>query len=189
MSCPGSGPAVTGPVVIEDDWWPYPVPPNVEAGPRSWLYSSFALLHAPDGPRWKVRIGEQTGVYDGTVFDLGPDAEVTIGRFGTIVGPCFSTNGPVTIGDYPMISFNVYIADHPVARPDCGWRARPPSQPIVIGDDVWIGAGAVVIGGVRFGDGVIVGAGAVVDFDVPDHAVVAGNPARIVGWARPGSST
>lgn len=187
MSLPWTGRTAGGPVVIDDDWWPYPVPPNVEAGQRSWLYSSFAFLHAPADPDWRVTIGEHTGVYEGTVFDLGPDAEVTIGRYGTIVGPCFSTNGVVRIGDYPMISFNVCIADHPAGRPHCGWRDRPPSEPILIGDDVWIGAGAVVVGGVRFGNGVIVGAGAVVDFDVPDYAVVAGNPARIVGWARPGS--
>ncbi|HET6794232.1 MAG TPA: DapH/DapD/GlmU-related protein [Acidimicrobiales bacterium] len=187
MSSGGAGPAVTGPVVIDGDWWPHPVPANVASGPRSWLYSSFAFLHAPPGPDWKVRIGEQTGVYDGTVFDLGPDAEVTIGSFGTLVGPCFSTNGKVTIGDYPLISLDVLIADHPAARPHCGWRDRPPSDPVTIGDDVWIGAGATIIGGVSFGDGVVVGAGAVVDFDVPDYAMVAGNPGHVVGWARPGS--
>jgi acetyltransferase-like isoleucine patch superfamily enzyme len=43
----------------------------------------------------------------------------------------------------------------------------------------------VLLPGARLGDGVIVGAGAVVDFEVPPYAVVAGNPARIVSWARP----
>ena len=43
----------------------------------------------------------------------------------------------------------------------------------------------MLLSGARLGKGVIVGAGAVVDFCVPDYAIVAGNPARVVGWARP----
>jgi serine O-acetyltransferase len=49
-----------------------------------------------------------------------------------------------------------------------------------IGDDVWIGPHAIVIGGIRIGDGAIVGAGSVVTKDVPAHCIVAGNPARIL---------
>ena len=51
---------------------------------------------------------------------------------------------------------------------------------MTIGDNVWIGAGAVIVGNVRIGEGAIIGAAARVDFDVPAYAVVAGNPARIV---------
>jgi virginiamycin A acetyltransferase len=50
----------------------------------------------------------------------------------------------------------------------------------VVGHDVWIGAEALVMPGVRIGHGAVVGARAVVTRDVPDYAVVAGNPARIV---------
>lgn len=50
----------------------------------------------------------------------------------------------------------------------------------VLGNDVWLGHGAMVLPGARLGNGVIVGAGAVVNGTVPDFAVVAGNPARIV---------
>ena len=54
-----------------------------------------------------------------------------------------------------------------------------------IGSDVWIGARAVVLGGADVGNGAVIGAAAVVDGEVPAYAVAAGNPARIVGWARP----
>ena len=60
-----------------------------------------------------------------------------------------------------------------------------PPESIVVGENAWIGARAVLLEGARLGEGAIVGAAAVVDFEVPPYAIVAGNPARVVGWARP----
>ena len=51
---------------------------------------------------------------------------------------------------------------------------------LIVGDDVWIGAGAIVLPGVTVGRGAVIGAGAVVTRDVPENTVVAGNPARIL---------
>ncbi|MGB3316946.1 MAG: acyltransferase [Albidovulum sp.] len=55
---------------------------------------------------------------------------------------------------------------------------------IIIGRDVWLGYGAVVLAGVTIGDGAIIGAGSVVKRDVPAFAIVAGNPAKVVGERR-----
>jgi maltose O-acetyltransferase len=54
------------------------------------------------------------------------------------------------------------------------------ARPVEIGANVWIGGGAILLGGIRIGDGVIVGAGAVVTRDVAAGTTVVGNPARAV---------
>lgn len=58
--------------------------------------------------------------------------------------------------------------------------AEPPE--VDIGNDVWIGRSAIVLGGVTIGDGAVVGAGSVVTKSVPSYAIVAGNPARIIRY-------
>jgi acetyltransferase-like isoleucine patch superfamily enzyme len=92
----------------------------------------------------------------------------------------------IYIGEYCLIAGGVRIADfdgHPiVAAERRAHLPTPPDQirPIRIGDDVWIGAGAIILKGVSIGDRSIIGAGAVVSKNVPSDTVVAGNPARIV---------
>lgn len=68
------------------------------------------------------------------------------------------------------------------------FSGRPVFRQTVIGTDVWIGAGAIVMCGITIGDAAIVGAGAVVTRDVPRGAVVAGAPARLVRWRFPSSA-
>lgn len=53
-------------------------------------------------------------------------------------------------------------------------------QPVVIGNDVWIGDRVVILPGVHIGNGCIIGAGAVVTKDIPDNAIAAGVPARVI---------
>ena len=55
-------------------------------------------------------------------------------------------------------------------------------KPIVIGDDVWIGACAIILKGVTINNGAVIAAGAVVTKDVEPYAIVAGNPARIIKY-------
>lgn len=88
--------------------------------------------------------------------------------------------GGIEIGDRTMIGPNVSLltAGHPT--PVAQRRAGITVAPIVIGADVWIGAGAIVLGGVSVGDGAVLAAGAVVSRDVPPATLVAGVPARAV---------
>jgi acetyltransferase-like isoleucine patch superfamily enzyme len=109
-----------------------------------------------------------------------------------LYGGKFSANSRIEIGSYTLISYETYIADDfaPVPPADPAYRAHSDATPttgpsISIGDVCWVGLRATILAPARLGTGVIVAAGSMVDFEVPDYAVVAGNPARIVGWARP----
>jgi len=89
--------------------------------------------------------------------------------------------GPVTIGDGVQIASGVQIlaADHP-REPDARASGLEFGRPVVIEDNVWIGAGAIVCPGVRIGRDSIVGAGSVVIRDIPAGVMAAGNPCRVV---------
>ena len=161
---------------LEHDWFPRPLPANVLIGERSWVYSSYAFIHFASRREPGVLIGRDTGVYDGSFFELGPRGSVTIGDYCSVVGAIIASNGDVRIGDHTFIAHRVVIADTPdvVPSPTAG------AASIEIGRNVWIGAHSVLLGGARIGEGSIVGAGTIVDSDVPPYSLVAGNPARVV---------
>ena len=92
--------------------------------------------------------------------------------------------GAVKIGDDVMMGPDVII----LSRDHCfnsrllpmRLQGKTEDKPVVIDDDVWIGARAIILPGVHIVRGAIVGAGAVVSKDVPEYAIVAGNPARVI---------
>ena len=87
----------------------------------------------------------------------------------------------VTIGDDVQIGPNVQLLTptHPV-EPELRRAKLEAAEPIVIGDNVWLGGGVIVLPGVTIGENTVVGAGAVVTEDLPPNAVAVGNPARVV---------
>lgn len=138
--------------------------PNIEIGDFTYA-SSF---DPPDD--WAARLAPYTYA--------GAPERLVIGRFGQIADRVrivtASANHPMAgISTYPFAIFDHarvgdYI-DQIGALPDT-----------VIGHDVWIGDGATILPGARIGSGVVIGAGAVLGGIVPDYAVVAGNPARVI---------
>lgn len=115
----------------------------------------------------------------------GPEGELRIGdgvrlNYGTSI----AAERSVIIGDRARIGPYVMIVDTDFHDP-YHRSVRPMPVPVVIEDDVWIGAKASVLKGVRIGRGAIVGVGAVVTRDVEPFAIVAGVPARPVGALDP----
>lgn len=88
----------------------------------------------------------------------------------------------VIIGSGTQIGPAVQIltADHP-RDPALRARSLESGRPVTIGDNVWIGGGAIILPGITIGNDATIGAGSVVTRDVPDGATVVGNPARVKG--------
>lgn len=88
---------------------------------------------------------------------------------------------PVTIGNNCMLAPNVIITTvgHPL-EPDIRSKQTAICKPITIGDNVWIGAGAIVLPGVSIGSNSVIAAGAVVSRDIPEQSLAIGIPARVV---------
>ena len=116
--------------------------------------------------REQVEIGEGAVIMMGAILNIG----AVVGK-GTMIDMGTVLGGRATVGNNCHIGAGTVLAG--VVEPAS-------ATPVVIEDDVVIGANAVVIEGIRVGKGAVVAAGAVVIDDVPAGAVVAGSPARIV---------
>lgn len=101
-------------------------------------------------------------------------SQIDIGEFCHI-----RANDKLTIGNRVLIASHVVIstAGHPITPPR--WN-KVETGPIVIGDEVWIGAGSIILPRVTIGNNCVVAAGSVVTKDVPQNSVVAGVPARVI---------
>ena len=182
---------------VDGDWWPDPIPPNVEFGEGFYCESAqiFRKLHSTK-PR-AVLIGKHVSCYAGCSFSIGEKGQCTIGDFTLLNGALIMAEEKIDIGSHCLISWNVGIADsdfHPLepaqrlinAQALAPYFAdRPPrpelkAAPIKIADNVWIGMNAVILKGVTIGENSVVAAGAVVTRSVSPNTVVAGNPAVVV---------
>jgi len=90
-------------------------------------------------------------------------------------------DGDVFIGDRVMLGPNVTIAtaNHPIS-PELRLRSLQYNRSVRIGNNVWIGAGAIIVPGVTIGDNTVIGAGSVVTRDIPANVVAVGNPCRVL---------
>ncbi len=100
------------------------------------------------------------------------------------VGINATLHGRVIIGKNVMMGPEVivYTRNHRIDRIDIPMcmQGFAEEKPVYIGDDVWIGGRVIILPGVKIGSGAVLGAGAVVTKDVPEYAVVGGNPAKIL---------
>jgi acetyltransferase-like isoleucine patch superfamily enzyme len=132
-------------------------------------------------PCGTIEIGDENWIERGAVLwafggSIATASRVFIGPYATIYG-----HGGVEIGEWSLISMHATIlsSNHTIPAMDrCIRWEKDVLLPTKIGRDVWIGANAVILGGVTIADGAVVAAGAVVTKNVEAGAVVAGNPAK-----------
>lgn len=116
------------------------------------------------------------------------DAEISIGTNSGLSGTTIVCSKRIIIGHHVNIGVNVCIYDtdfHPInhkeRRENPGFDLTKISHaPVIIGNDVWIGANSIILKGVNLGDRVIVGAGSVVTQSFPTDSMIGGNPARLI---------
>ncbi len=146
-------------------------------GKNSKIYSSVRM----DTPPYrhfslgKRSIIESYSCINNAVGDVTIGDNVRVGLHATIIGP-------VSIGNHVIIAQNVTISalNHNFGKTDKYIDAQGiTTRNITIGDDVWIGANAVILSGVKIGSHSVVAAGAVVTKDVPEGMLAAGVPAEI----------
>ncbi|MFB6191099.1 MAG: CatB-related O-acetyltransferase [Candidatus Nanohaloarchaea archaeon] len=136
----------------------------------------------------EVRLGDSVLV--GSGCDLRSD--LYVGEGSNIAENCES-RGELRIGKYCAVARDVLFQgtnhDYRYAAVQHGFYSsiglghpEVEQKPIVLGNDVWIGARAIILPGVEVGDGAIVGAGSVVTSDVDEYEVVAGVPAEHIGY-------
>ncbi|MGN1097970.1 MAG: acyltransferase, partial [Clostridia bacterium] len=156
---------------------------------------------------WQSELTRRTGFVFGGDCVVSPDAHiyevkravvgnsVKIGSHALLRRPDLVMGDNCTVNSYAVlhgkitIGSNVSIApgakffgeNHNFSRIDIPFKQQGNrTEGIIVGDDVWIGADAVIVDGVKIGSHVVIAAGAVVTKDVPDYALAGGNPARVI---------
>lgn len=115
-----------------------------------------------------VEIGDNAVIMMGAILNIGARVgEGTMIDMGAVLG------GRATVGKRSHIGAGAVLA---------GVIEPPSARPVTVGDNVLVGANAVVLEGVEIGDNAVIAAGAIVTADVPANAVVAGAPARIIKY-------
>jgi len=172
---------------------------------RGVIYGRGLVLRHPG----KISIGERVSIDDDVLLDASGAGEkgISLGDGVIVSRSCVlqGKTGPLTIGNRADIGCNcifssvsgIEIGQSTLIAGHCyigGGRYRSDrleipmmdqgmysEGPVILGDDVWLGAGVIVLDGVRIGRGSIIGAGSVVTKEIPEYSVAVGVPARVIG--------
>lgn len=176
--------------------------PKNQARPRWWVKTFLNPLVHKTGRHSLIRknvrldllpfrsfsMGDHSTIEDFSVINngMGP---VTIGNHVRI-GIANVLIGPIQIGNYVIFAQNIVVSGlnhgyQDISVPIC--KQQCTTGEIIIEDEVWIGANAVITAGITIGKHSVVAAGSVVTKSVPSYSIVAGNPARIIKQYNPES--
>lgn len=181
---------------IPGDWHPGFIPENVDLRSGAYLETSYSFQFYRSRRPVGMVLGANSSAYIGCMFDLGTEACFQTGENTLLNGLWLICDQRVTIGDSCLLSWNVVIMDtyrvspQPAARRTMlreFARTRSPeafagqaTEPVHIGNNVWIGFDCCILPGTTIGDGAIIGARSVVGGQVPPNCIFAGNPAKFI---------
>ena len=157
---------------------------EMPTNPRRWVkvwvkrcyhvFNLYRLFVRPMLFRWRGASISRLVVLGKSKIE-GKATLLSIGEESSLARCKIALHDRVTIGRRVTINDGVVLLTATHSLQDPGWSHK--KAPIVIGDYAWIATSAIVLPGVTIGRGAVVGAGAVVRRDVPDYAIVSGNPA------------
>lgn len=158
--------------------------PCLTKGTRVYI-GDGCVIACPSGGG-SIELADNVQIYGDVVMTTGTGGRISIGE-GTHIQPgahIHSYVSEIRIGQKveiaPRCAF--YSYNHCIAPGELIMSQPLESKgPISIGDGAWLGHGTIVLAGVRIGTGAVLGAGSVVTRDIPDNAIAAGNPARVIG--------
>jgi acetyltransferase-like isoleucine patch superfamily enzyme len=133
----------------------------------------------------RVDVGENCRLGRGMFIETQGSGYIRLGSHVRVNAGChIVSHNNISIGDHCLIGELVSIrdADHGSEENQLMRLQSSQAAPIIIGKDVWIGRGSIILKGVEIGTGAIVGANSVVTKNVSSGAVVAGNPAKFIKW-------
>lgn len=178
---------------------------RVAAGANSNIQHLHLITRAPSQNEMKVKVGSNSMIQGDFIFET-EDGLITIGDRTFIGGSKFICIEAIEIGNDVMFSWGCTVVDnnaHSLTWEErkndvVDWKkgvdenaigkykdwSNVQRKKVVIKDKAWIGFNSIILKGVTIGEGAIIAAGSVVTKDVPDFAVVAGNPARIIKYTQ-----
>jgi acetyltransferase-like isoleucine patch superfamily enzyme len=152
-------------------------------GPHVFIDDHVVIFQAENGG--PVELGERARLWGDCLLETGEGGSIMLGPRSRVHRGVHlvAYKAPIQIGRGSGIAVGsiLHSYDHGIA-PGIPYNEQPleTKGPIIVGDYVWLGAGVIVLSGVRIGHGAVVAAGSVVTHDIPDNAIAAGVPARVI---------